>query len=390
MRWVTAILLGLSLLAAGCISKDDAPPEEPEVNDTVGVIDANESTEAPDGRGELSAFKETNRTVTNGTDAMEHKHDYWKGETRRVIAQWESGLVPLPLIPEDKAPGTAIADYDIPEPELVYEGTSQLELVFNEVQVWGTELVPGAPQHPAVTIYVDYLTAADDPNEFHQAGQAKPGEPLIIPVKPVEADMPHQTKSLWLFRIYTGEANAWTYNLTITAVKGYDVVDWPPHPDLYAESSTRLIFEGPVQGEYAGDADNTLYGTDATWTFPERIISYGTESLQVEIEKGAWGGSWPEPAAEEWILEVNNASYIPKVGNGAPAGYQLEPVSIDGTKYVFDVPVDAAGYDTPYGAHSRWSFRFVPADDHGLPWSVDYAMKITATGHSVATEALPR
>jgi hypothetical protein len=398
MRRLLALFLTLLVAAAGCISKPtEVEPED--VNETPdGVIGANESTAAPDGRGELSAFKETNRTVVNGTDAMEHKHDYWKGQTRIDIATWDSGLIPIPLIPEGKAPGTAIADYDIPAPSLVYEGTDHLEIIFKDVKVWGTHMVEGAPEHPAITIFVDYLTAADEPGEFHAAGQAKPNEPLIIPVKPTEADMPHQTKSLWVFRIYTGEANSFAYNFTLTAVKGNAVVDWPPHPDLYAEKMERLIHEGPFHGEYAGGADNLLYGTEANWLFPERIISYGTDKVTVTIEKGAWGAAWPEPAADQFILEVNNASYIPLVGNGDAAGHHLEPVSIDGTTYTFDVPVDHQGYDTPYGQHSRWGFRFVPAPQAADPlgivradiaWSLDYTIKILATGHSVATESLP-
>ena len=64
-----------------------------------GVLDANESTSAPDGRGDISAFKETNRTET-GTGGMMHAHDYWSGETRKVIWQQDIGLIPFPLMPE--------------------------------------------------------------------------------------------------------------------------------------------------------------------------------------------------------------------------------------------------------------------------------------------------
>lgn len=397
-RAVGAVLIVMLASVAGCISRGDDAVEEA-ANDTLveNVLEANETTEAPDGRGEISAFKETNKTEM-GTGGDMHSHDYWGDKTRIDLLSETMWFIPLPAWPcrsgnapdgDCYNPGTSIADIDLPAPTLVYEGTGSIEVLFKDYCIGPTEGGECVP-NPQVKMGFDYLTAADEPGQWRTYGFVEPGTPVVIPVKPEEADMPHQAKSFWLFRIYTEYATSVTFNFTVTAVKGNAVVDWPPHPDLYAETSTRLIFDGPVHGEYAGDVDNNLYGTDATWTFPERIISYGTESLQVEIEKGTWGASWPEPAAEEWILEVNNASYIPKVGNGAPAGYQLEPVSIDGTKYVFDIPVDAAGYDTPYGQHSRWSFRFVPAEDHGLPWAVDYTMKITATGHSVAEEALPR
>ncbi len=378
-----AVLLVLLAVSAGCLGKS-SPTETAASTDgpaSSGVVQDNQ-TAAPDGRGDLAAFKETNRTVTNGTDSMDHKHDYWGGEDRKMLLQDDYGLIPIPLIPENKAPGTAIADFDLPEPFLVYEGTSHLEVLFEKVCVW-VDITCTTNSHPAISIYVDYLTAIDDPGEFHEAGKATPGTPLIIPVAPTQADMPHQTKSLWLFRIYTGEVNAFSFNVTITAVKGGQVVNWPPHPDLYADRPERIVFEGPVTGESPGIAASFLYGDDANWVYPDRIISYGTDSIEVTVTRKAWNSATPEPAPEKFELQVNNASYIPKVGNGDPAGLRLTPKNIDGDTYTFDVPVDLQGYDTPYGTQSRWGFRFVPLEQRGLPWSHDYDMKIVARGHSI-------
>lgn len=376
-------LIALALVLGGCLGgASEEVPVEAATNASSGVVAENQ-TAAPDGRGKLAAFEETNATVTNGTDAMEHKHDYWGGAERKVIASFDAGLIPIPLIPDGKAAGTAIADFDIEEPNLVYEGTSQLEVLFTDVKVWGTEFVPGAPEHPAISIMVDYLTAIDEPGQFHEAGQATPNEPLIIPVDPRQADMPHQTKSLWVFRIYTGEANSFTFNVTITAVKGHDVVDWPPHPDLYRDRPERVVFDGDVQAKYDGMHANLLYGSDANWVYPERIISYGTDRVKVRIERQTWGGPTEEPAPEKFELQFTNASYIPKVGNGDPAGGHLEPASIDGMTYTFDVPVDPQGYDTPYGTASRWGFRLMPLDTRGMPWEMTYRMTITAYGHSI-------
>src|SRR5687767_5342699 len=97
--FVTATLVLAAL--AGCIGKPDAPEvEQTSDNDTAnGVLDANESAAAPDGRGELAAFKETNRTEASGTGAMEHKHDYWNGETRKWVWTIPVGLIPFPLTP---------------------------------------------------------------------------------------------------------------------------------------------------------------------------------------------------------------------------------------------------------------------------------------------------
>jgi len=413
-RVLLAIPLLLGALLTGCIGSDDdgeAPVVEQEAGDN-GVLDENESAVAPDGRGEISAFKETNRTET-GTGGMMHAHDYWGGETRKIIWQQDIGLIPFPLIPEGKSAGTAIADYDIPEPSLVYEGTSQLELVFTEVCPFGvdTEYAFGigdpdcATGHPAITIFVDYLTAADEPGAFRAAGKATPGQPLIIPVAPTEADMPHQTKSLWLFRIYTGEANAWSYNLTITAVKGNAVVDWPPHPDLYADKSERTVAEGEFTTVSKGVVDFYLYGSDPTWVYPDRVISYGTERVEVEIEFLGIAGQGGTPLAVQptyYYLDYKNASFLSKVGNGDSAGGRMRDEASDGTFHRFTIDTDPQSYDTPYASKSRWGFRFMarmndettcPDGDFEqqtlqgcqlVPYELKYRMKIVAYGASTA------
>ena len=405
-RALLALPLLLGALLTGCIGGGDETPQDEETvpQGGDGVLDANETTTAPDGRGDISAFKETNRTEV-GKGGMMHSHDYWNGETRKIIWQSDGGLIPFPLIPEGKAPGTAIADFDIPAPALVYEGTSQLEVVFNDVCAYPQEGDVCPAGHPLITIYLDYLTAADEPGAFRAAGKATPGQPLIIPVAPTEADMPHQTKSLWIFRIYTGEANAWTYNITVTAVKGGAVVDWPPHPDLYADKTERVIFDSDVRIENKGTADYLVFASLPEWHHPDRVISYGTEKLEVTITDIRWGNQ-PPVAPEKFILETHNASYLPRLGNSDQAGARFEDPASDGTTYKFTVPVDPAGFDTPYGQKSRWGFHFLPrwtdatncleglpaynflqqfvVGCQWFPYDITYHMKIVAYGHSTA------
>lgn len=404
----STLLLLIGGIMSGCIGGNDEDGEDgvtAQTGDGNGVLDANETAVAPDGRGEISAFKETNATEM-GSGGNMHDHDNWGGETRKVIAQWESGLIPIPLFPDGKAAGTAIADYDIPEPYLVYEGTSQLELVFNDVCVLETDTGDGCPaEHPYISIFVDYLTAADEPGAFRQAGKATPGQPLIIPVQPTETDMPHQTKSLWLFRIYTGEPNAWTYNLTITAVKGNAVVEWPPHPNLYADKTERVIVDGEFTTKSQGTADFYLYGTDASWVYPDRVISYGTERVDVEIEYlgvSGTGGSALPVQPSYFYLDFKNASYLSKMGHGDSAGGRLKDEGSDGKTFTFSITADQQSYDTPYGSKSRWGFRFMArmTDDtlcpngdfeqqflqgcQVFPYELKYRMKVTAFGHSTA------
>jgi len=410
---------------AGCLSKgattDDVNTSSADPNGD-GVLGDGESAVAPDGRGELSAFKETNRTETNGTGAMEHKHDYWHGETRRLVYDLESGLIPFPLFPcktpgtctaggggETYPAGTAIADYDIPNDRpgygLVYEGATALELMLNYACL--PQDTGQCIDHPAVTPNIDYLTAADEPGQFRNAGTLQVGVPLVIPVKPFEADMPHQTKSLWIFRVYSSEPTWWEWNITLTAIKGNEVVNWPPHPDLYAERTERTIFDGPVHLESKGTIDSNLYGSDAGWVNPERIISWGTERVEVTVTGVTFAADVPiDP--QDFILEYHNASKPPLLGHGNQYGGRLIDEGTDGSTYSFviDIVGDTDSYDTPYGEKSRWGFRLVPQFDNGgqaciddssgvpaggfiqqflvgcqlVPWQMDYTMTIKAFG----------
>ena len=409
---IVLVVLGAAL--GGCLG-GDAPPADDlsaQGNDTTeGVLDANDSTAAPDGRGDIAAFKETNKTET-GMGGMMHAHDYWQGRERVTLLERDMWFVPLPVQPcradgQCYPPGTSIADIDLPEPMLVYEGTDHLEVKFSNLRVVP---VDAAVPNPAVTMAFDYLTAADDANEFRTGVEgAKADEVYEVPVAPLEADMPHQVKSLWLFRIYTKDMTSGAdsatsvsvyFNFTVTAVKGREVVDWPPHPDLYANSPVRTIADGSYATQAKGWADYWVSGADANWVYPERVVSYGTERLEVTITKKAFQSSVPvEP--DFFYLEYRNASYLSKLGNGDLSGERLVDPSTDGTTYQFTIPVDEYGMDTPYGQSSRWAFRFMAryGDADGsrcpgsqsimqgcqwFPYALDYDMKIVAHGHSTA------
>ncbi|GEM_PF-1429021 len=403
---VLALLLGGGL--AGCIGgKLDAGKVGTQSTNSTGFVSANETSQ-PNG-GEISAFKETNKTETTGMGSMMHMHDYWGGQTRKIIWQTDAGLIPLPLLPDGKQAGTAIADFDIPYPNLTYEGTGHLEILAKDYKVLGPEPVA----HPHVTFYFDYLTAADEPGKFRTGGQLIDGTPFILPVKPTDADMPHSEKSLWVFRLYTGEANAISFNITVTAVKGNAIANWPPHPNLYADKTERVIFDGDVKEHSSGTVQVNIDGKDVEWVNPERVISWGTDSVDVTVTNPAFSSEGSVVTPDHYILEYHNATYIPKLGNGDQAGGRAEDQGNDGKTWHFPAKVDAQSYDSPYGQKSRWGFRFVPrfqgdptncysnvggspGPDYQfvqefiigcqfVPWDLTYHMRIVAHGHSTAT-----
>ena len=411
---LVAALLGGGL--AGCVGKPDDDAEDLAPQDAANetFLDANESTQTPDGRGEISAFQETNRTET-GTGGMTHAHDYWGGETRKELLSQVMWFVPLPLWPcrsgtapsgDCYNPGTSIADIDIPAPRLVYEGTDHLEVTFKDFCVGPTGIsvdgnaIPCVP-NVQVRLGFDYLTSADEPGQWRQGGFVQEGQPVLIPVEPEEADMPHQAKSFWLFRIHTEHATSVIFNFTVTAVKGNAVANWPPHPDLYAEKTERTILDGPFVTETKGWAEYWLTGHDANWVHPDRVISYGTERVEVTVTKKSFTMNGAAPALEPdfFYLDHHNASFISKMGNGDLVGGRAYDEGSDGTTFRFVIPVTEYDMDTPYGQMSRWGFRFMaryssescPDVEQSIqqgcqwfPYRLEYDMKIVAYGHSTA------
>lgn len=419
-RTLLAALLVAGSIMTGCLGGEE-PPAAPAAADNETeetVLAANESTEAPDGRGEISAFKETNRTEA-GVGSMEHTHDAWGGAERlENVAYIRGGLIPIPFLPckesgactvggsaETYPAGTAIADFDLappPDMGMIYEGTGKVELVLTEF-----EGIVG-PANPLGKVYFDYLAANDEPGAMRTGGELKLNEPFVIDIKPTDADMPHQTKSLWVFRIYSNsEMVEFVFNITINLIKGYDVVNWPPHPDLYANNPTRTIFDGSVSLESKGTIDALAYGSDAGWTNPERVISWGTQRVSVTVSNVAFTSTVPGATPTGFVLEYHNASKPPLLGNGEQFGDRLTDPSSDGTTFHFTIDLTndrGDAMDTPYAQYSRWGFRLVPFFEDlsgqcvdemffpGLlsgcqwyPWQMTYDLKIEATGvsHSV-------
>lgn len=439
----TVVIVLASL--AGCISRDGEAPKE-QLTDTSQetVIDANDSTTAPDGRT-ISAFQETNRTEM-GTGSMNHEHDFWQGKERLESVAWiDAGLIPIPLLPCKKPGGgcsvgsttpntdtypalTTIADFELgapPEMGMIYEGTKQVELVLTKYEgpstcvrsISGVEVnqcTPAPPGNPAGKVFFDYLPANDEPGAFRTGGELKLNEPFIIDIAPTDADMPHQAKSLWIFRIYSNSEMVWfEFNITINLIKGYDVVDWPPHPDLYADNPVREVFNAPVHLESKGSVDAFTFGSDAGWVNPQKVISWNTKKVEVKVTNVQFAGDADAIAPPSgFMLEYHNASDPFLMANDV-AGVRMEDPGSDGSTYnfVIDLTSDAGyAYDTPYAEYSRWGFRLVPFWDDGTtesgcidemffpgilfgcawyPWKIDYVMEIKATGVPAAPETAP-
>lgn len=385
-----ALALLLSLLAptvslAGCFNSGggDGDDDLDQTNMT-GNQGAPNAT-LPDDRGEAIAFQETNKTE-EGLGGVEHKHDYWKGETRAVVFSDTVFFSFIPVYPD--GPGSnprSVAYIKLPQPNLVYEGATSVEVLVESVDVEGV----AHPMAPALTL--TYRTASGD--GFQDGPALAIGSPAILPVSAKETDMPHSVSSLWAFRIATDRPEWFsTAKVTITAVKGSEVVDWPGHPEFYTDSSQRVVVDKDFKVHRAGLDELMLYGAASTWVAPDKLISYGTGRLDVFINiTRAVASNGAEPKG--FFLEYHNATIL-DAENRFNERLDDEEKGREFTHkdYHFVIEVDPNGMDGPYQPKSRWGFRpvatFAELPDNPVAnglcpgcfaYDIEYHMTIIAT-----------
>src|SRR5581483_10199487 len=364
-RALVAFLLATGFLLAGCIgAKEPVKPAAEKVNNTT-VRNAT----LPDRPGECIGCLETNKTEA-GMGGMNHTHDYWKGRETVTVFQGDVAFFVTPLLPDGQ--GTqpkSVAYVKLPNntaaggPALVYEGTDLVTVTAKAGQVCPADDVfgpGGAPVDPCTPdpnppkVHLQYRSAAD--SAWRDAADLALGVPLKINVLPKETDMPHSVLSLWVFRLTTDNPSLSSVNLTIVIHKGRDVVNWPGHPDFYADAPMRAVADNKhVKTHMSGVVESQLYDQGGTWAPPDKLISYGTGKLHVIINvTNAVSQTGQAPTG--YFLEVHNATVI---GPEVTFGTRYFAKTNDLKHYEFDVPVDGAGMDGPYQPASRWGCRLM-------------------------------
>lgn len=366
------------LLLAGCTSGDEAPVT-PAAN--ASEDNGTPSFALPDDRGVSAAANETNRTE-EGVGGVEHKHDYWQGAETVVLFQESVSLSTLPFFPKGEGSTPAgVAYVKLPPGKLVYEGADAVRVLAVAEPLRG--VAPTPP--PALTL--QWLTAAS--SAWSEPVPLVYGMELEISVEARETDMPHSEVSLWNFRILSERPPTFeNVNLTITTTRGRDVVDWPGHPDFYAETSERVVYEGPTRTHQYGFPENAFYEGQDSWTRPAKLISYGTGVLDVYVNVTRFSSTPPmDPAG--YGLYVHNATQLGYVCCEY-SSYDDAGGNNDLKTYHFVVPVNVTDMDGPYQPESRWGFRLVAAIGANVPsvgpvgftdgatYDIDYDMKIVA------------
>lgn len=354
-----ALCLVLCVLAAGCFGGG-----EPSDGGPVEVANETNSTPSfalPEDRGVSAAATETNVTE-EGAGGLDHKHDYWEGREQVVLYEGDLGSAIFPLFPNGEGSTPAgVAYLKLPEGKLVYEGAEKLTLVVRPRGEEGSI----ARTLPPPGLSMQYRTAAS--SEWGAQQDLAMDTPLEIPVTVKETDMPHSRKSLWNFRFVTDRPPTFfeSLNVTLTVYRGRGVVDWPGHPEFYAERAERVVFDGTVTTHQYGFPENGFYEGMEAWVPPEKLISYGTGQVDVYVNVTSFTSTPPtEPA--QYLLYAHNAT---EGGFECCDGQAYEDVNgaNDLVSYHFVVPVDANGMDGPYQPASRWGFHLAARIGAALP-----------------------
>lgn len=393
------ILLGLVVMglaaASGCLKKG---PDESPIVETANVTDTNQTAELPDGRGESAGILETNKTE-EGVGGVKHEHDYWRGKDRVVLLDRPISLSCPPCMPDGEGTQPKSVAYvklgALPGAEgesqpqdgmtmeganaMVYEGASSVEILL------GSPSLPAPAAHPSPPqLFLQYRSASD--SDWTSPVPVTYDTPLVIDVNEQMTDMPHSTRSLWVFRLSTDRPDFLEVPMTVTVVKGRSVVDWPGHPDFYADKDTRLVMQQHVTTRMSGIESFALYDSGGTWANPERLISWATKEIIVFINvTSARNQLGATPTG--YFLEAHDARIIgPEITFGSRHG------DVNGNNdlksYQFNLLVNETGMDGPYQPASRWGFRMMAtfADVDGVigfcpgcfPYDIEYDITVLA------------
>ena len=357
MGWRGFTLACIVLLPAltGCFGSEAEEPVAPAI-ETNTTEETQPNATLPDGRGESAGLKEVNQTE-EGVGGMEHLHDNWGGAETIVVFDDLVYISYFPLYPDGEGSDPrSVAYVKLPQGKLVFEGTKTVDVLVSEAVLKQAKDQPEAPHPAPPALELEYMSAAD--TEWRPAGALAYGTPLEIDATSKETDMPHSETSLWVFRLLTDKPVVGTQvHMTITIHKGSDVVDWPGHPDFYAETDRRLVLDTEVSTRVNGMVENILlYDQAGTWVHPEKLISWGTGHLEVFITVKEVTNDL-DAAPDSYYLEYHDATIIGPEVNQADNVKDAQPPGALTDEWDFVVPVSEEGMDGPYQPHSRWGFR---------------------------------
>lgn len=338
----------LAVAFAGCLGGEtEAPP--------VRKADA----PATDETGLENVTNDDGSDVEMGADLghQPHIHDYWK-DRERVTLMDQDVTVDAPsavfwtfIDTVRGTPGVGGAFIQLPEGQIVYEGTGKLEFT----ATWSDATVTG--------MGLSYRTPAEP--QFSENVALSSGVPLVVEVTPEMSDMPHAKTSRWQFLVspaQPGQVIAGKFHVKIDVVRMRDVEVFPGHPELFQGASSLTIFEGP--------------GTSSQDNVAMRIVN----RVQQRPEDDSVAAQKVVPMeTRSMTANLTLKAATAEIGKASRAHLLVKPADRNNYAFVQSVAVDEATQtyqfawmvemqmtDSPYASESDWRFMvFVETDPTG-------------------------
>lgn len=315
----------------------------------------------------------TGDVPANGTDGpaiddhpgdRPHVHDRWGGRSQAAVFD---GTVRIQKHNE-LSPENGLESYLICELSCDYYG-SFIPSTGDVVPPGADRVVVQAEWSPDRRVRLAYQAANE--HRFTELDRKASGTAWTINTTVQMADDGHARLSLWRFRLYScqdclvvpvpSDPFEFDVEVTVTAYRAAGPLPLePPHPDWWANGTTRTVHEGSDEVHRAG--------ADKHWVRPGAPPGF------------ALGGSWLRYLDREDHGNVAPGSRLLVVRfnwtNDAPGGKDLRPVpwfEWDNTDFdwhrveprsasegavLFTVPITADMVDGMYANKSRWRFRF--------------------------------
>ncbi len=343
MQWKALLIVGL-MLTAGCLGGSDD--------------DDSSQAQTIDAKTSDGSAVETNETgnatyLQNSDYSKAHIHDYWGEASERVImdevlevwtclgAGWDEG---------EAASGCVF--FSLPNGSFVPEGTGQLI-----VEVDAT----GSLRNGQMELEYKAANTAEYVETDPQGAQAE----WLIELTPQMADLPHSKSTRWAFNLEGsghGAVLEGEVNVKITAVKVFEIAEWPEHPDFWNNGTRNQIGLGNLNATFdqlglgfsmrMGD----LYDSEADRepvTFPEgTIVPPETSVLLIKFwyDRSNHAKNNLNGDIDLYVKEGSTSTWY----RSLEWGNQLETEEADKLYYV---EVDGSNWDSPYAEQSQWSFQ---------------------------------
>jgi hypothetical protein len=374
-----AVVLLLAIPLAGCLGG-----EKVESAGTDAAA-AEALAAAPEGRGRILAFEETNATE-DGVGGLDHHHDYWEGRERVTLLEKRASY--------GASTGDRWVTLRPAQGDFVFEATEAVEVVASAPTREGQADPLGAPAPK-----LRYKHAAT--TEWIEAGALSWGEPFRIEVtNPAQTDMPHATWSLWAFELRSGDAltTYLSFDVRIDILRGpEDIPLWPGHPAFYTDSSVREVLRATARTAENGITGDAMpIGEESTGPVAaQKVVSYGTRTLFVYVNIRDLQVTNPlDTPTNFWLLHSNASGVWNHTDYFDVAGKH----PADKREHLWILHVDEGGMDSPYADGSRFEFQLRAAFAKNTPvlyftcyggcatWSADYEITVLATDQELDPE----